>query len=271
MASSVDDASPNSPFEAMAPSYERWADPITTAWAAIALDAMGLTKGMRVLDIGAGAGGAAVLASARGCEVVAIDNAPALIRRLRQRLAPFPQSRVEVRDLHRLDYASASFDAVMSLFCAAFFADVPDIFREMVRLTRPGGSVCLANWTSEYGGPQFRVLSQALKAFGGDANLPTTPGVSRLLAAEEMKQALLNAGCKEVTVEAVEVSCALPDPSSFLPELEIWFAAVPAYRELTPTDKERLQPCIEQAFKAVPLRHGIHVVPAVAHLAIGRV
>ncbi|HEU0146138.1 MAG TPA: class I SAM-dependent methyltransferase [Bradyrhizobium sp.] len=255
----------------MAPSYERWADPVATAWAGAAIDSMGLTKGMRVLDIGAGAGGPAVLASARGCEVIAIDNAPALIQRLRRRLAPFPQSRAEVRDLHCLDYASASFDAVMSLFCAAFFAEGPDIFKEMVRLTRPGGPVCLTNWTSEYGAPQFKVLSQALKAFGSREHLSTTPGVSRLLSAPEMEQALLNAGCNEVTVEAVEISCALPDSSSFLGELDIWFAGVPAYRELGSAGKERLQPYIDEVFKGVPMRHGIHVAPAVAHVAIGYV
>lgn len=271
MVDSASGANPNSPFEAMAPGYERWADPVTTAWAAAAMDSMGLAKGMRVLDVGAGAGGAAVLASARGCEVVAIDNAPALVRRLRQRLAPFAQSRAEARDLHNLDYESASFDAVMSMFCAAFFADGPNIFREMVRLTRPGGSVCLTNWTSEYGGPQFKVLSQALRAFGEHGRLPTTPGVSLLLSAQEMKQALLDAGCKEVKVEAVELSCPLPDSSSFLGELDIWFAGVPAYRELTPSDKVRLQPCIDEAFKAVPMRHGIHVFPAIAHVAIGTV
>ncbi|GAB7526444.1 class I SAM-dependent methyltransferase [Paraburkholderia sp. 2C] len=255
----------------MAPSYERWADPVTTAWAVPALESMGVAKGMRLLDIGAGAGGPAVLAAARGCEVVAIDNAPTLVRRLRQRLSPFPQSRAEMRSLHHLDYESASFDAVMSLFCAAFFAEGPDIFREMVRLTRPGGSVCLVNWTTEYGGPQFKVLSQALETLGGHGDLPTSPGVSRLLSAPELKQALLNAGCDEVAVEAVEVSCPLPDPFGFLKELEIWFASVPAFRGLTLTDKERLQPCLEEVFKDIPMRNGIHALPAIAHVAIGRV
>jgi hypothetical protein len=160
---------------------------------------------------------------------------------------------------------------VISLFCAAFFADGPDIFREMVRLTRPGGSVCLANWTSEYGGPHFKVLSRALEALGGHGQIPTSPCVSRLLSTQEMKQALLNAGCNEVTVEAVELSCPLPEPSSFLQELDLWFAGVPAYRELGPAGKERLQPCVDQAFKDVPMRHGIHGVPAVAHVAIGHV
>jgi cyclopropane fatty-acyl-phospholipid synthase-like methyltransferase len=103
MADIESEASLNSPFETMAPSYERWADP-TTAWAVVVLERLGLAKGMRVLDVGAGAGGPAVIAAARGCEVVAIDNAPALIRRMRQRLAPFPQSRAETRDLHHLDY-----------------------------------------------------------------------------------------------------------------------------------------------------------------------
>jgi ubiquinone/menaquinone biosynthesis C-methylase UbiE len=271
MADIESDANPNSRFETMAPSYERWADPTTTAWAIVVLERMGLAKGMRLLDVGAGAGGPAVMASARGCEVVAIDNAPALIRRMRQRLAAFPQSRAETRDLHHLDYPSASFDAVMSLFCAAFFADGPEIFREMVRLTRSGGSVCLANWTTEFGGPQFKVLSQALKAMGGHGNLSTTPGVLHLLSAQEMKQALLDAGCDEVRVEAVEAPCALPGPSNFLQELDIWFAGVPAYRELAPADKKRLQPYIDEAFGEVPLHHGIHVLPAVAHIAIGSV
>ena len=271
MADIESEANPDSPFETMAPSYERWADPMATALAVVILERMALAKGMRVLDVGAGAGGPAVLAAALGCEVVAIDNAPALIWRTRQRLAPFPHSRAETRDLHHLDYPSASFDAVMSLFCAVFFADGPEIFREMVRLTRSGGSVCLANWTTEFGRPQFKVLSQALKAMGVHGDLSTMPGVSRLLSAQEMKRTLLDAGCYEVTVEAVRVPCALPYPSNFLQELDIWFAGVPAYRELASVDKKRLQLYIDEVFEEVSFRHGIHVLPAVVHIAIGSV
>jgi hypothetical protein len=46
---------------------------------------------------------------------------------------------------------------------------------------------------------------------------------------------------------------------------------VPAYRELAPADKTRMQPCIDEVFKGLPVRHGIHVAPAVAHVAIGYV
>lgn len=271
MTQAGNNADPNSVFEAMAPAYERWAEPVSAEVAEVAIERAGLTKDMRVLDIGAGTGNLAVPASAKGCRVVAIDNTPAMVRCLQARLAPFPQSRAEAMDMRALTFEPASFDAVFSIFCAAFMDDAEAIFAQIVRLAKPGGSVCIVNWTTEFGAPMFELLARALRALPARQDLATSPGLDRLLTVHELKEALLGAGCSNVSVDPVEVSCRLPAPPVFLEELDTFFRVVPAYNHLTQTKKASLQELIEREFENVPIVDGVHTLRAVAHLAVGTV
>ena len=57
--------------------YEEVFEPLTSAFARRALDHLNVGPGDRLIDIGAGAGGAALIAAARGGDVVAMDASPA--------------------------------------------------------------------------------------------------------------------------------------------------------------------------------------------------
>src|SRR3954471_23175462 len=53
--------------------YEAVFEPLTDAFAAHALEALDIRPGLRCLDVGAGSGGAALLAAQRGASVLAVD------------------------------------------------------------------------------------------------------------------------------------------------------------------------------------------------------
>lgn len=57
--------------------YEEVFEPLSTAFAETALGALTLRAGERLLDVGCGSGGAALLAASHGVSVMAVDGPPA--------------------------------------------------------------------------------------------------------------------------------------------------------------------------------------------------
>lgn len=102
---------------------------------------------MRVLDVAAGDGNAALHAARAGAEVVASDFAPGQVQAGRARTSGegVDMEWVEA-DAEDLPFEDASFDCVLSVF-GAQFAPRPDrVASELFRVVRPGGTVGMANW-----------------------------------------------------------------------------------------------------------------------------
>ncbi len=114
------------------------------------VDASGIGPGMRVLDIAAGTGNAAIPAAERGAEVTAGDLTPELFEAGRERAAA---AGVEVEwveaDAERLPFEDGSFDVVISSIGAMFAPHHEAVADELVRVCRPGGTIGMLNWTPE--------------------------------------------------------------------------------------------------------------------------
>jgi SAM-dependent methyltransferase len=141
--------------------YDRIADLIADLGREV-VAAAGIGPGMRVLDVGAGTGNAALPAAAAGADVVATDITPELLavgeRRARDRGLTL---RWEVADAQALPFADGEFDAVLSTIGAIFAPDQGATARELLRVCRPGGVVAMANWTPDGGvGRIFEVLGR---------------------------------------------------------------------------------------------------------------
>lgn len=121
-----------------------------------------LRPGMRVLDVACGTGNLAVVAARRGCNVMGVDIAANLIAQARERAAGECLD-IDFRegDAEELPYADGEFDAVVSMF-GAMFAPRPEVVAaELLRVTRPGGFVAMANWTPEgFIGKMFEVFKR---------------------------------------------------------------------------------------------------------------
>jgi SAM-dependent methyltransferase len=122
-------------------------------------DSADLRAGWRVLDVGTGTGDGALAAARLGCAATGIDPAPALLDRARSRAAAEDLNVGLLRgDLSSLAFADASFDAVLSLFGAAF---LPDAAPELLRVCKPGGTIALAAWTEDgFVGELLRTLGR---------------------------------------------------------------------------------------------------------------
>jgi len=109
---------------------------------------LGVSRGDRVLDVACGSGNLATEAARRGARVTGVDIATNLIEQARARAASEGlQVQFDEGDAEQLPYPDQSFDVVVSMF-GAMFAPRPDVAaRELVRVTRAGGRIAMANWT----------------------------------------------------------------------------------------------------------------------------
>ena len=127
-------------------------------------EGMDLRAGQTVLDVAAGNGNATLAAARRGCEVTSTDYVESLLARARRRAeAEGLQIQFKVADAENLPFADASFDAVVSTFGAMFSPDQDRTAAELVRVTRPGCRIGLANWTPEgFIGQLFKTIAKHL-------------------------------------------------------------------------------------------------------------
>ena len=134
-----------------------------------------------VLDLGAGPGFfvPALLAVTRG-PLIAVDRQPAMLARLRERLAPPPRVRLVVADLGALPFPSGRFAAA---WCAFALHEVPDpgaACVEAMRVLAPGAPLYALEWdpvATDHGPPvQDRIgpapVVAALEAAGCTVSAP---------------------------------------------------------------------------------------------------
>jgi ubiquinone/menaquinone biosynthesis C-methylase UbiE len=111
--------------------------------------------GRRVLDIGCGIGGpACIVAGKYGAHVVATDLEPPLIERARGRAAALglaDRTDFQVVTPGRLSFEDNAFDLVMSSGGVTQTADKQGIFRECLRVLKPGGTFSCYDWMKSGG------------------------------------------------------------------------------------------------------------------------
>jgi ubiquinone/menaquinone biosynthesis C-methylase UbiE len=110
---------------------------------------LGITKGLKVLDLGCGDGTTALPEARLGADVLGVDIARNLVeagnkRAKEEGLTNCKFQEGDATDLP--DLKDQRFDLVVSIFGAMFAPKPFDVAREMVRVTRPGGRIVMGNW-----------------------------------------------------------------------------------------------------------------------------
>jgi SAM-dependent methyltransferase len=114
------------------------------------VEACEIGPGVRVLDVAAGTGNAAIPAAATGATVVASDLTPELFDAGRARAeAESVELEWAEADAEALPFEDASFDVVISSIGVMFAPHHQAAAGELVRVCRPGGTIGLLSWTPE--------------------------------------------------------------------------------------------------------------------------
>jgi SAM-dependent methyltransferase len=150
-------------------------------------DTIGVSAGVRLLDLGCGAGTAMALAAKAGATVSGVDASEGLLGYARQRL---PQAEFRRGDLEELPYPDGSFDVVTAFNSVGFAADPVAALREAKRVTAPGGRFGMVVW----GDPERCETRVILAAIGALLPPPPQSGTPSRSAEELMRAAGLEPG-----------------------------------------------------------------------------
>lgn len=129
--------------------------------------------GERILEIGCG-NGAVARAVARGVpdirELVAVDASTEMIAAAGQQMKDGLPITFRVADAHQLPFPDSSFDRCYATEIFVILPEPHEAFRELARVTRPGGHLCL--WESDCDAHAMLAsdleLSRRLMRFVGD-------------------------------------------------------------------------------------------------------
>jgi ubiquinone/menaquinone biosynthesis C-methylase UbiE len=165
------------------------------------IEALGLSGGERLLDVGCGAGQFAVSAARLVREVVGVDLTPAMLAKARELQLQSGRQNIEWRqaDSVSLPVADAAFDVVTSRAMFHHAADPKRTLAEMRRACAPGGRIAVLDLTPD---PEKGVAFDCIEIL-------RDPSHSRALTPAELRQLGAELGLEEALVRPQATSLPL--------------------------------------------------------------
>ncbi|HEY0735047.1 MAG TPA: methyltransferase domain-containing protein [Herpetosiphonaceae bacterium] len=204
----------NQPLEtwgASAP-YERYVGRWSRLVAREFLDWLTIPAGAAWADVGCGTGAlaAAILSRCDPQAIVAIDRSAGFIGDAQRQLSD-PRVRFEVADATTLPLEAGTLDVAVSGLVLNFVSDPAAMVREMIRITKPGGTVAAYVWDYAEG--------MAMMRHFWDAAVAVSPQAAALDQAERFPicqpQALATLwqelGLTAVSVQAIDIPTVFHD------------------------------------------------------------
>jgi ubiquinone/menaquinone biosynthesis C-methylase UbiE len=130
--------------------YHRFARETVWELGTVLVEACGISRGQRVLDVAAGTGNVAIRAAEAGAQVVASDLTPEHFDAGRREAAAHGVQLDWVEgDAEALPFRDGEFDVVTSSLGAIFPPDHQAVADELLRVCRPGGTIAMINFTPD--------------------------------------------------------------------------------------------------------------------------
>jgi len=192
-------------WDAHMAAYERVFEPLTDAFNCAALDLLAPLDCVDLIDVAAGAGGAALAAAARGAQVVAVDGSAAMVARVNARGAGRVTARLA--DAAALPIPDGMFGAALSSFGVVLLPDPARGMAELHRVLRPGGRVAVVTWTEPHRYEVVSRLRDAVTAVCGVAPpMGELPAQLRFTDPDRLRALLADVGFVSIRIERVEAA-----------------------------------------------------------------
>jgi SAM-dependent methyltransferase len=201
-------------------------------------EALEIVPDERVLDVASGSGNAAIAAARRAWgNTVSSDFVPELLERGRERAAA---ERLDIEfvvaDAQDLPFDDASFDVTVSVYGAMFAPDQEKTASELLRVTKPGGRIGMANWTPEGDvGGMFKTISK---------HAPPPPGINPpvLWGTEDRLRELFGDNISDLRVERQISRQTFRSPDHYIEFFRTYFGpAKMAFERVGPDGEQALE------------------------------
>jgi ubiquinone/menaquinone biosynthesis C-methylase UbiE len=232
------------------------------------LDSVEAGSGKRLLDIGTGPGYVAAAARGRGCEVVGLDFAPAMVELARSLNSG---CRFEIGDAQALPFPAATFDSVTGNFVLHHLPQQELALQEARRVLVSGGRIGLTAWGPPERNKFLGLFMDAVRGAGAAVppDLPLGPPMA--VSDAGYRDQLERAGFENMTVEHITWTHRFPSPAALWYGLMAASVRTAALIELQPA---RVRDVIHREFDTQVKAHqttGGFEVPVAATLIGGRV
>lgn len=247
-------------------SMGRWSRLLADAF----LDAVPLPAGAAVLDAGCGTGALSEALAGRdpGARITGVDLSEAFLAAARARV---PGGTFRQGDLTRLADADASFDAALSLLVLQFVPDRAAAAAELLRVTRPGGTIAAAMWDFVGGFTFVRAFADTVAATEADGEAFRARYLGDSMGSPGRLAALLEAaGAAGVEERDIAIRQRFADFADLWDPWLTGQGVAGAYvATLDPARRARVEAAVRRAYLAGG-PDGPRSFVAVARLALGR-
>jgi SAM-dependent methyltransferase len=199
-----------------AEAYERFMGRWSSKLAPLLVDFAALGDTGKVLDVGSGTG-ALAFAIARlkaNCEVLGIDPSSEYIGYARSRNPYRQRVTFEVGDAQQLRFSKAEFANSLSLLVFNFIPDRKKALLEVMRVTRPGGTVSAAVWDYPEKMRMLRVFWDAAAVVDPSARAADEAHMP-LCRAGQLEELWKAGGLEQVVERPLEITMEFPSFQDF--------------------------------------------------------
>jgi ubiquinone/menaquinone biosynthesis C-methylase UbiE len=176
------------------------------------LDAAGVKRGTKVIDIATGPGYVAAAAARRGAAVIGVDFSTAMVEEAKRR---YPDLEFREGDAERLPLGDRLFDAAVMNFGILHLARPDDALVEACRVLRKGGRFGFTAWGKPEVAVGFGIVLGTIAQHGDPhVPLPVGPPFFRFSEPDECIRSLLAAGFASPQVVQVPQVWRLPSLDS---------------------------------------------------------
>ena len=183
----------------------------------------GIHEGQSVLDVAGGPGEPSLtIAGVVGPtgSVTCTDAVPEMVETAQSeaRRRGIENIQFQVCSADSLPFPNESFDAVVSRLGVMFFPDSVAAMREMLRVTKPGGSLAFAVWHKSDLNPFCYLVSRVMdQHVEQPATDPDAPGAFRFAEPGKLASVMTRAGVVDVVERVIKFDIAAP-----ISPLEFW-------------------------------------------------